>query len=63
MAELGLQSPNPASDTETVQSHDQYSNLSRLTLSAVSCEKASPSSIDFDEVPAISNKIGSQHTS
>lgn len=57
MAELGSLSPNPASDTETVQSHDQYNNLSRLMLSAVPCEKASPSSIDFDEVPAISNKI------
>lgn len=64
-AEPGFQSPNLVSDTETAQSpsHDQYYSLSRLMLSGISCEKASPFSIDFDEVPAISNKTGCQHTS
>ena len=65
LAEPGFQSPNPVGDTETAQSpsHDQYYSLSRLMLSGISCEKASPFSTDFDAVPAISNKTGCQHTS
>lgn len=61
--ELGFQSLNSVSDTETAQGprHDQYHSLSRLTLSRTACEKASPFSIDFDEVPAISGKTSCQH--